>query len=140
MKKILILLAASTLVLMSAEQKVNGEEVFERNCAACHIKNITKAETMKVIKTLKAPPMIEVSNHLKDNIKIVDDLDDEIHRAVVIAFIKDYVEYPHLDKAMCEAMALDRFSLMPSLKGKLTAEELTAVAEWTYDYYVGKKF
>ena len=140
MKKILILLTASTLVLMSAEQKVDGERVFDTKCVSCHIKDITKENTMKRLGTLKAPPMIEVSNHLKNNIKIIDDLDDEIHRAVVIAFIKDYVEYPHIDKAMCEAMALDRFSVMPSLKGKLTAEELNAVAEWTYDYYVGKKF
>ena len=140
MKKILLLLTVCALVLMSAEQKVNGEEVFERNCAACHIKNITKKETMKILKTIKAPPMVEVSSQLKANIKIVDDLDDEIHRAVVIAFIKDYVEYPHMDKAMCEAMALERFSLMPSLKGKLSEEELNAVSAWVYDYYKGKKF
>ena len=126
--------------LMASEQKVDGEQVFEKKCASCHIKMITADETKKIFKTLKAPPMVEVSKQLKQNIKIVDDLDDEIHRAVVIAFIKDYVVYPHLDKSMCDAMALDKFDLMPSLKGKLSEEELTAVATWVYDYYVGKKF
>ena len=141
MKKVFIVLMIFSLTAVWAEEKaVDGEKVFDRMCASCHIKNITKEETMKSFKRLKAPPMIEVSGHLKNNITITDDLDDEIHRAVVIAFIKDYVEYPHLDKAMCEAMALERFSLMPSLKGKLTAEELNAVAAWTYDYYIGKKF
>ena len=141
MKKVFIILMVFSLTSVWADEKaVDGEKVFDKTCASCHVKNITKDETMKVFKTLKAPPMVEVSNHLKDNIKIVDDIDDEIHRAVVIAFIKDYVEYPHLDKAMCEAMALERFSLMPSLKGKLTQEELNAVAAWTYDYYIGKKF
>ena len=140
MKKILLLLTASTLALMGAEQKLNGETVFDNKCVSCHIKTITKKETMKIFKTLKAPPMIEVSNQLKDNIKIVDDIDDDMHRAVVIAFIKDYVMYPHLDKSMCEAMALERFSLMPSQKGKLTEEELNVVSAWVYDYYKGKKF
>lgn len=141
MKKIVVLMLAFILSAVSAEEKViDGEKVFDRACAVCHIKTITKEETMKIFKTLKAPPMIEVSTQLKANIKIVNDLDDEIHRAVVIAFIKDYVVYPHMDKAMCEAMALEHFNLMPSQKGKLTEAELSAVAAWTYDYYSGKKF
>jgi len=141
MKKIFVVFTALLLTVISAEEKaVDGEKVFDRTCAACHVKNITKEETMKQFKTLKAPPMIEVSNQLKNNIKIVNDLDDEIHRAVVIAFIKDYVINPHMDKAMCEAMALEHFNLMPSQKGKITEEELSAVAAWTYDYYIGKTF
>jgi len=140
-----IRLLATTLVcmissLMAETQAIDGEKVFEQKCASCHIKMISKEELLKKIKTVKAPPMVEVSSQLKNNIKIVDDLDDEIHRAVVIAFIKDYVIYPHLDKSMCQAMALDKFGLMPSLKGKISEEELNAVAAWVYDYYQGKKF
>ncbi len=140
MKKLGLILLMAVVSLMGAEQKVDGEKVFEKVCASCHIKMITADETKKVFKTLKAPPMVEVSGHLKNNIKIVDDIDDDIHRAVVIAFIKDYVIYPHMDKAMCEAMALERFDLMPSLKGKMSEEELNAVAAWVYDFYVGKQF
>ena len=140
MNKIIGLLLVCNMITMASENGVDGEKVFDKVCASCHIKTISKEETMKVFKTLKAPPMIEVSNQLKNNIKIVNDLDDEIHRAVVIAFIKDYAIYPHLDKAMCEAMALEHFNLMPSQKDKLTEEELTAVATWTYDYYIGKTF
>jgi len=139
-KKLWLILLMTAVSLVGAEQKVDGEKVFEKVCASCHVKMITKEETKKVFKTLKAPPMVEVSGQLKKNIKIVDDIDDDIHRAVVIAFIKDYVIYPHMDKAMCEAMALERFDLMPSLKGKLSEEELNAVAAWVYDFYVGKEF
>lgn len=114
---------------------VDGEKVFEKACVSCHMKEHKHTLTMQEFLTRKAPSMAVVSKHIKKNIKIVDDLDDEIHRAVVIAFIKDYVEYPHLDKAMCEAVALEKFNLMPSLKGLLTAEELNAVATWVYDYY-----
>jgi cytochrome c len=126
--------------LMAVENKIDGEKVFDKACASCHIKMIKKSELIKIMKTVKAPPMIEVSNQLKGNIKIVEDIDDEIHRAVVIAFIKDYVIYPHLDKSMCTGAALDRFGLMPSQKGKLSEEELNAVSAWVYDFYVGKKF
>jgi len=140
MKKLWLVVLIGTISLMGAEQKVDGEKVFDKVCASCHIKMITAEETKKVFKTLKAPPMVEVSGQLKKNIKIIEDIDDEIHRAVVIAFIKDYVMYPHLDKSMCQAMALERFDLMPSMKGKLSEDELNAVAEWVYDFYVGKKF
>jgi len=140
MKKLWLILLMGAVSLMGAEQKVDGEKVFDKACASCHIKMITAEETKKVFKTIKAPPMVEVSGQLKKNIQIVDDIDDEIHRAVVIAFIKDYVMYPHLDKSMCEGMALEKFGLMPSLKGKLSDEELNAVAAWVYDFYIGKKF
>ena len=140
MKLIIAGLIIGAVSLMATESKVDGEKVFEKACASCHIKMITKSELMKVMKTVKAPPMIEVSSQLKNNIKIVEDIDDEIHRAVVISFIKDYILYPDLDKSMCTGAALDRFGLMPSLKGKLSEEELNAVAVWVYDYYVDKKF
>jgi len=140
MKRIITGIVIGTVALMAAESTIDGEKVFDQKCASCHIKMITKPELKKIFKTVKAPPMIEVSNQLKKNIKIVEDIDDEIHRAVTIAFIKDYVIYPDLDKSMCEAMALEKFSLMPSQKGKLSEEELNAVATWVYDYYQGKKF
>jgi hypothetical protein len=37
-------------------------------------------------------------------------------------------------------MALEKFGVMPSQKGKLTADEKEAVAEWIYDRYDGVKF
>ncbi len=140
MKKTGLILLMGAISLMGAEQKIDGEKVFDKDCASCHVKMITAQETKKIFKTLKAPPMVEVSGQLKKNIKIVEDIDDEIHRAVVIAFIKDYVMYPHIDKSMCQTMALEKFGLMPSLKGKISEEELNAVAAWVYDFYVGKKF
>jgi hypothetical protein len=130
MKRIVVGLIIGVVSLMAAESKVDGEKVFEKACASCHIKMISKPELMKVMKTVKAPPMIEVSSQLKNNIKIVEDIDDEIHRAVVIAFIKDYVLYPDLDKSMCTGAALDRFGLMPSQKGIVTKKELTKISEW----------
>lgn len=118
---------------------VDGYKVYQNNCMKCHAEMMTKEEVLKSIHTLKAPPMVEVSNRLKENIMITDD-DNDVKRRVIIAFIKDYIEHPNIQYSMCNPMALEKFGVMPSLKGKLNDKEKQAVAEWVYDRYEGKKF
>jgi mono/diheme cytochrome c family protein len=131
---ILIFVAAG--VLGAAEP---GEAVFDKTCAACHVKEISRDETLARLATLKAPPMIEVSNQLKRNI-LIKEADADIHRAVVIGFIKHYIENPDIIYSLCNPGALDRFGQMPSMKGKLTRQEIEDVAAWVYDYYEGREF
>lgn len=128
--RILTLISLASAALAAAD----GYAVYQTHCKQCHVEMMRKAETVKRFKTLKAPPMVEVSNRLKANIMITDD-DDDVKRRVVIAFIKDYVEHPDLQYSMCHAMAIERFGIMPSLKGKLKDDEIQAVAEWVYDRY-----
>lgn len=116
-----------------------GEKIFEAHCSKCHIKEISRADTLKRLDTLKAPPMIEVAHQIKNHISIKGG-DEDVHRGVVIAFVKHYIENPDIMISMCNPGALDRFGEMPSLKGKLTDEEKLAVAEWLYDYYDGREF
>ena len=104
-----------------------------------HGENNTKTKGPKSFKSLKAPPMIEVSNKLKENIQTKDE-DSDVKRRVVIAFIKDYIDNPSIQYSMCEPMALEHFGVMPSLKGKLDEKQKQAVAEWIYDHYEGKTF
>ena len=137
--KISYILIALFVVILSLYANETGEAVFEKKCASCHVKEISRTDTLKRLDTLKAPPMIEVSGQLKRNISIKDG-DEDVHRAVVIAFIKHYIENPDLIYSMCNPGALDRFGQMPTLKGKLMEEEKQAVAEWVYDYYEGKTF
>lgn len=131
-----VLLILFTLTSLFADV---GYEVFQKNCVSCHIETITKKETMKIFKTLKAPPMVEVSNRLKENIIIADD-DDDVKRRVVIAFIKDYIQHPDLQYSMCHPMAIERFGIMPSQKANLTEAEIDAVAVWVYDRYEDVEF
>lgn len=130
---VLPFLAACTLFA------ADGYNVYQRHCAACHIEMMDKATAVAAFKTLKAPPMVEVSNRLKENIIIADD-DEDVHRHLVILFIKDYIENPELYKTMCRPMALERFDVMPSLKGKLNDAERQAVAAWIYDRYKDIEF
>ena len=131
-----ITLAALTAIsVMGAD----GYQVYKNNCMKCHTEMMTKPEALKSFKSLKAPPMIEVSNKLKENIQTKDE-DLDVKRRVVIAFIKDYIDNPSIQYSMCEPMALEHFGVMPSLKGKLNEKQKQAVAEWIYDHYEGKTF
>jgi hypothetical protein len=131
-----ILLSALAWISLCAN---DGYEVYKKHCAQCHIETITKKETLKRFKELKAPPMIEVSNQIKSNIIIKDD-DDDVKRFVAIAFIKAYIQNPSLDYSMCHPMAIERFGIMPSQKKNLTSQEIEAVATWVYDRYENVEF
>ena len=133
--KSITLITLMSIALMGAD----GYKVYKDNCMKCHAEMMTKADVMKSFKSLKAPPMIEVANKIKGNIHIVDE-DADIKRRVVIAFIKDYIDNPSIQYSMCEPMALEKFGVMPSLKGKLNEAQKQAVAEWVYDRYEGNTF
>ncbi len=81
---------ASLLLLSASLFGADGYEVYQNNCAKCHIEMISKSEALQKFKTLKAPPMVEVSNQLKRTIMIRSE-DEEVHRFVTIAFIKEYI-------------------------------------------------
>lgn len=135
MKHTLIALLTASSALWSAE----GYAVYQKHCMQCHVEMMEKKEVVKHLASLKAPPMVEVSNRLKENIVIADE-DADVKRRVITAFIKDYIENPSVQYSMCHPMALEKFGTMPSLKGKLSDEERQAVAEWVHDRYQGVQF
>jgi len=132
-------LLLTTLLLASTLFGADGYEVYKKNCKSCHIEMISKKELIKNIASVKAPPMVEVSGRLKENIKTTDE-EDEVDRHLFILFVKDYIINPNLDFSMCHAGALEKFGTMPSQKGKINADEVQAVAEWIYDRYEDIEF
>ncbi|MGD9655239.1 MAG: cytochrome c [Sulfuricurvum sp.] len=132
----LFLLSITTSMMLSA---ADGYGIYQNFCASCHAEMLSKEEVLKNINALKAPPMVEVSNRLKANIRIADN-DNDIKRRVITAFIKDYIQNPDIMYSMCEPMALEKFGVMPSLKGKLSEEQRQSVAEWVYDRYENISF
>jgi len=120
-------------------QNIDGYKVYKEKCASCHIETMGKSDALNNLKKLKAPPMIEVSERLKENIKTTDD-EEDVNRYLFILFVKDYIINPQLDNSMCHSGALERFGTMPSLKGKINEDEKQAVAEWLYDRYEGVAF
>lgn len=134
--------ALTTLLFLGASLfAADGYKVYQETCKACHVEMIAKEEALKVFNTLKAPPMVEVSNQLKSTIIIKGAKadDEDIHRFVTIAFIKQYLQKPSLDYFMCNVGAVDRFGVMPA-QSHLSEEERQAVAEWIYDRYEDVEF
>jgi hypothetical protein len=136
MKKIAILFGAVSSLVFGDTQ---GYFVYKTKCASCHVETISKAEFVKNISKMKAPPMLEVANQLKSHI-LVKDGDEDIHRQLVVLFIKNYIDNPNLDYSLCNPGAIERFGVMPSQKNKIGEEEKQAVAEWIYDRYDGVEF
>ena len=136
-----LLLSITPLILLAneADNFTAGQKVFDDTCSKCHVELLDKSTALKIFKTLKAPPMNEVAQQLKTNIIIKDD-DDDVHRAVVIAFIKDYIKDPALAKTMCNPPAIDKFGIMPSQKSVLNDEEINNISIWLYDRYEGVSF
>ena len=104
----------------------------------CHAELLTREETAVNIHNLKAPPMNEVSNRLKENI-IITDHNEEVKERVVVAFIKDYIQNPQFQDTMCHPQAVENFGVMPAIT-HLKPDELQAVAEWIYERYEDVKF
>ncbi len=140
MKKMIPALLASVLSVATINAaEVDGYKVYKDNCKVCHMENVDLAFVKANFRKLKAPPIMEVSNRLRDNIIIADD-DDDVKREITIMWIKHYIENPSLDYSMCDPGAIDTFGIMPTLKGVLKEEEKQAVAEWLIDEFEDTNF
>ena len=116
-----------------------GKILFEKKCASCHIPYIPMLklkenfEHNNTILHLKAPTLNQLSYRLKKRIGDPKG-DEEIHRMEVGAFVSDYVLHPDRDKSVCLDEVLQSFKTMPSLKGKVSEEELEEIATYLYDF------
>ena len=135
MKTILL----ATILLSTIIFASDGYKIYKKNCASCHVEVMNKKDVLKNITKMKAPPMVEVSARLKENIKTTDE-EDDVNRYLFILFVKDYIINPNLDNSMCHAGALEKFGTMPSLKDKISPKDAYTVAEWLYDRYENIEF
>ncbi len=119
---------------------LDGKEVYEIKCASCHegyipvskLKENFQDYNNSLLK-LAAPTLNQLSYRLKKNIGDPKG-DNEIHRMEVAAFIGDYVLYPDRQKSLCLDEVMQAFETMPSLKGKISEDELEAVSTYIYDF------
>lgn len=111
------------------------ELLFDKYCLACHFKQQITFEQMKAQKQhLAAPPISVVMERIKHAIVLKID-DEDVHKAVVTAYLKEYSMAPDIDKGLCHANCYVQFGVMPSLKGKIEPEELGQIVSWLYDTY-----
>lgn len=113
----------------------SSEALFDQYCATCHTKETITFEQMKTEKErLIAPPINLVIERLKEVIVITLD-DDDVKKAVITAFIKDYVQQPGIDKGVCRISCFNRFGVMPSQRGRVDPLVLEQIASWAYERY-----
>lgn len=115
----------------------SGEKVFENKCNKCHEKSMPIPLLMKNFieennKTLnlKAPTGNEISFRLKQQIGSRDDIEFHLHQTN--DFLKDYLYNPDLSKTICLEGVIRHFEVMPSMKGKISEEEIEEVNHFLY--------
>ncbi|MBP7741763.1 MAG: hypothetical protein KA073_00140 [Aliarcobacter sp.] len=114
-----------------------GEKIFDNKCSQCHEKSMPIPMLMKnfieenneTLK-LKAPTGNEISFRLKQQIGSADDI--EFHLIQTTDFVKDYIINPDLAKTICLEGIIRHFDTMPSMKGKITEEEIDEVSHFLY--------
>jgi hypothetical protein len=52
-----------------------------------------------------------------------------------VKFMVDYIQNPAKEKAACEPHSIEKFGVMPSLKGAVSPEDLEKTANYVYDTY-----
>ncbi len=117
-----------------------GKALFAKYCASCHMPFIPMLKLKEnfldynnTLLKLKAPTLNQLSYRLKQRIGDPKG-DEELHRMEVTAFMSDYVYYPSKDKSVCLEEVLSQFKTMPSLKGKVTEEELEVIGNYLYNF------
>ena len=125
MKKIaqtlsIIGMIAATSSTLQADEK-SGEALFKANCTACHVTVHPEDESK-----LTAPPIMGAVRHVKMN---------HATKETAVKFMVDYIQNPTKEKAACEAHSIEKFGLMPSLKGVVSEDDLRKIAEYVYDTY-----
>ncbi len=123
MKNALVFTVISTSTLFSQ----SGDMLFNKNCAICHATVIGVNEAGgKVTPIYDAPYAKDIINKLKIETKT---------KEAFITFIKDYINEPNKRKSLYGKKAIKDFGLMPSLKGAMTENESTILAEYLYNDY-----
>jgi thioredoxin-related protein len=133
-------IALVILLYFNALYAMEGKEVYEKKCASCHQGYISMSKLKEnfqdynnTLLKLTAPTLNQLSYRLKKSIGDPKG-DNEIHRMEVAAFISEYVQYPDRQKSLCLDEVMQVFKTMPSLKGKISEDELEAVSTYIYDF------
>jgi len=119
------LLLTTNIVFSNNEQ---SKELIVKKCASCHVLNIPSPQKLA---TLTAPPMNAVMYHVKSELK-------EVIKQK--AFIIQYSLNPQPKNAVCKSTKVEKFGVMPSLKGKISNEELKKISNYLIENFPSKKF
>jgi len=133
MKKVLLIILALLILfispIMADESSAEKTKVLiEKNCASCHVLGIPRPSS---IASLPAPPMNAIIFHLKKEIKSHEKQKE---------FIVNYSLNPKPEQSICDMTKVNKFGVMPSLKGKISKEHLNLIATMLLKDFPTKEF
>lgn len=123
-KKTVLILPFITSMLFAS----SGAELIKTKCASCHI---LTTPTAAMIPNMKAPAMDAVMFHTNLSMS---------GKKEIKAFIMDYAVNPEISKSVCESNKVQQFGVMPSLKGKVSQEELSIIADHMIENFPTPEF
>jgi len=115
------------------KQKFNAQNLLLEKCSSCHNLDMPP----KTSPDEKAPPMMAVTFHIRDFMKVNNPSEK---KQKFIDFVTDYAINPSAEKSFCDKKSLQDYGVMPSQKGKVSKEELQAIASYMYEHYDPEKF
>jgi len=127
------------LLLNSLLFAMDGETIFAKKCASCHRyyisqnRIIANAKNNNADLNLTAPTLTEISFMLKDQVGDRT-LDPEGQKFQIEEWLADYLDAPTKDKGVIPDEFTRFFKPMPSMKGKLSEEEIEALTDFIYGY------
>ncbi len=125
----------SLILILFSLSLFASEALFDKHCVSCHFKQHITFEQMKAQRQhIKAPPISVVMERMKEFIVVKVD-DEDVQKAVITAFMKDYILEPSIDKGICHVNCYVQFGTMPSQKGKVSLKDLDEIVSWVYDNY-----
>jgi mono/diheme cytochrome c family protein len=125
MRKVIKIVTAIGLIgagfgTLQAGEK-SGEELFKANCTSCHATAHQEDESKFV-----APYIMGAVRHVKEKFDT---------KEAAVKFMVDYIQNPSKEKAACEPRSIEKFGVMPSLKGAVSPADLEKIANYAYDTY-----
>ncbi len=123
---------------------LNGENIFKSKCASCH-KLYIPVEKIKEnliqknqILHLKAPSLNMMAWAMLRGPKRLGAGDSEFLEDEVIDFLTEYLYNPNKENSLCEPQMMQYYDKKPSMKGKVSQEEIKALAKFFINYKAPK--
>ncbi len=124
MKKLII---ATLLIGASLNAADKGAELVDQKCTPCHLFSSSSAKLTNG--KMGGPPMWGIMKKIRNKYAKSDDR---------IAFIRDYAMNPTEEKMLFPAATREYFGVMPSMKDKVSEEEMQIIAEYLNNYQAVK--
>ena len=133
MKRILLIILALLILFLSPIMADESETektktLIQNNCASCHTLGMPHPST---ISSLPAPPMNAIIFHLKRELKSYEKQKE---------FIVNYSLNPQPEFSVCDMTKVEKFGVMPSLKDKISTENLYLIAKNLLANFPSKEF